>query len=187
MTGIPISEIYDTAIRFTLNGMTSEPTFPVASLELERIQHILDASSNDEAEKREFIVFDTLNGWTVAVRLAMIEMVHVRLNPIHHNIEHEPAPSSMLFCNFGDKREILSTSPPYPEEIAALAIELEDGLSTFPRHFVSLKNVDDEWLYIGVEHIRLVQISTDLITEGHKTIRKDMQSGEDTDAIDDIF
>ena len=93
----------------------------------------------------------------------------------------------MLFCNFGDKREILDTSPPYPEEIAALAIELEAGIDTSARRFISIRNINDEWLYIRVEHIRLVQMSTDLINEGHKTIRKDMQSGEDADAIDDIF
>jgi len=183
MTGIPQNEVYDTSICFMLEGVAQRHCFSVTANEAARIQAVLDRTVREDAGSRQFLVFESLNGWTFAVRIAAIEAMRILQDPIEDEPQFEPAEPMMMLCHFADGRESLSASPIHPEEVATLLLDLEAGIDAQPRRFISLKDEDDEWLYLGVEHIRLIQISTDLAEEGHKAIGRDLQSGADDSAL----
>ncbi len=180
MTEVPMNELYDTSVTFMLHGIAEKHTFPVRMDEAQRIQSTLDASSTEPSGKKQFAVFETTNGWTVAVCLAMLEAVYVLIDPIDIAPTYEAADPMMVQCRFADPREVLTAAPSYADEIAAMAMDLDDAIEQHSVRFVSFRDEDGEWLYIAVEHLRLMQNSSALITEGQREIDDDMAGPEGT-------
>lgn len=172
---IPTSEIYNTALSFVLKGDAASHLFPVRTKVAERIQACLGSASSEPAGLRQFAVFETTNGWTVAVRLDMVEAMHLLSDPLQHELEYDPAETGLVRFHFGAEREPLELAPIHAEEVTVLANDLDDGLETTPRRFISLIDEDDEGLYVGMQHVLLVEMETACIAEGQRIIDGQME------------
>jgi len=156
-----------------MEGMPAKHAFPVRETEATRIQRILEADHDQDAGNRPFLVFEALNGWTVIVRLSAVEAARILIDPIDATLEHEPAEALTMRVHLGDAHDPLSLSPSYTDEVAALLFELETTHEREQRRFIALRDEDDEWLHLGVNHIRLIQISSDLLSDPDAPDRPD--------------
>ncbi len=163
MTQIPHSEVWDTSVCFMLKGVTDGQSFPVTSTEAERIHAILGSESDEPAGRKQFLVFGTINGWTVVIRLAMVEAIRILVDPIDTGPSYEAAEPLAMSVQFGGAHDTLNLSPSNPEEVEALLVELDDTLDMPQRRFVAVRDEDGEWLHIGVEHIRVLLIGPNLL------------------------
>ena len=170
MLQIPSSELYNTALSFFLKGAGDAYVFPVRTDEAERVESMLDCISSDPAGKKQFAVFDTTNGWTVAVRLDLVEIAHILSDPIEGAPEYEVAEPGAVRFHFAAEREMLELAPVQAEEVAVLATDLDAGLETIPRRFISLVDEDEEGVYVGMQHVLLVEMETALVAEGQRIV-----------------
>jgi hypothetical protein len=173
---VPASEIYNTALSFILEGNALNHLFPVRTDMAERVQAMFDVVCSDPAGQKKFALFDTTNGWTVAVRLDKVEAMRILSNPIQDDLEYEPAEPGLVRFHFGAEREPLELLPVQAEEVAVLSTELDTGLELTPRRFISLIDEDEEELYIGMTHVLLVEMDTARIEEGIRSIDKTMDA-----------
>ena len=172
---IPDSEIYNASLSFDIKGIADSRLFPVRLDEADRVQLMLSAAREEPAGDKMFAVFETSDGWTVAVRLDSVESVYVLIDPIEHAPEYEPAEPGVVRIHFGDTREPLCVSPAQPEDSALLELDLDAGLETIPRRFLSLSTEDNELVYIGTDHVLLVEIEGTILAEGHRILAEELE------------
>ena len=173
---IPASELYDTSVALLFEGGRRKFTFPVTSNEGERLQRILDARRGDPCAGRLFLVFSTLNGWDVAVRVAAVDCLRVLIDPTDIAPVYEPAPECCAHCYFVGAEEPLDFCPAFPEEAAALVTTLDAETEPPDYRFLSIRDEDAEWLHLALERLNLILFSSALIAAGHQAIRDEVDN-----------
>ena len=138
-------------------AMVLVTSFPVTTAEAERIHSILDATAEEVAGTKKFLVFETLNGWTLAMNLDLADAVRIMWDPIEAGPEYEPASSLTMHCHLQGREDVLSLSPLHADETAALLLDLDAGIDMTPKRFLSITDEDDEKLYLKVAGVALTE------------------------------
>ncbi|OGV74789.1 MAG: hypothetical protein A3K19_17760 [Lentisphaerae bacterium RIFOXYB12_FULL_65_16] len=179
------SEFKDHILEFHMSGIETPFLYEVPESEYDRALGVLGSEKAATMPDPRFFCFDTKGGLTVAVSLRDVDLIRYFWEPLKHR-EHNPPEDvpepeeTKLY--FRGRAEPFVTGVETPEELFALAIELDGEISATDA-FIVFPDESGEQVAFNANRLVLFEAPTVQISEGRRISLGQDGSGDEDGAF----